>query len=58
MIEYIKMIILALVCGVTMPLPASSAAHYSILSYVMNFMSDERELGFYYGVLTISFLTL
>lgn len=55
MIEYIKMIILALVCGVTMPLPTSSAAHYSILSYVMNFMSDERELGFYYGVFGITF---
>lgn len=55
MIEYIKMIVLALVCGVTMPLPTSSAAHYSLLSYAMNFMSDEKELGFYFGVFGITF---
>ncbi len=55
MIEYIKMIVLALVCGITMPLPTSSAAHYSLLSYVMNFMSDETELGFYYSVFGITF---
>ncbi len=55
MIEYIKMIILALVCGVTMPLPTSSAAHYSLLSYVMNFRSNENALSFYFGVFGITF---
>ncbi len=55
MIEYIKMAIIALVCGITMPLPASSAAHYSVLSHAMNFVSDERELSFYYGVFGIVF---
>lgn len=55
MIEYIKLIVLALVCGITMPLPASSAAHYSLLSYALNFASGERELSFYYGVFGIVF---
>lgn len=55
MIEYIKMIIIALVCGVTMPLPTSAAAHYSLLSYVMNFKSKEEALGFYFGVFGITF---
>lgn len=55
MIEYIKMIIIALVCGVTMPLPTSAAAHYSLLSYVMNFKSKEEALGFYFGVFVITF---
>lgn len=55
MIEYIKMIVIALVSGITMPLPTSSAAHYSILSYAMNFMGDARELGFYYSVFGIAF---
>lgn len=55
MLEYIKLIILALVCGVTMPLPVSSASHFSILNYSMNFVSDERYISFYYGVFGIVF---
>lgn len=55
MIEYIKMIILAVVCGVTMPLPVSSAAHYSVLSHAMNLTVDEKELGLYFGVFGIVF---
>lgn len=55
MIEYIKMIILAVVCGLTMPLPTSSAAHYSVLSHAMNLTGDEKELGLYFGVFGIVF---
>ncbi len=55
MIEYLKLVILALVCGITMPLPASSAAHFSVLSYALNFAADETNLGFYYSVFGIVF---
>ncbi len=55
MIEYLKLVILALVCGVTMPLPTSSAAHFSVLSYAVNFADDETNLGFYYSVFGIVF---
>lgn len=55
MIEYIKLIVLSLVCGITMPLPVSSAAHYSIMSHAMSLTADEKELGFYFGVFSIAF---
>lgn len=55
MIEYIKLIICAIVCGITMPLPVSSGAHYSILSHAMSLTGDEKELGFYFGVFGIVF---
>ncbi len=55
MIEYIKMLLIALVCGATFPLPTSSAAHFSFLNSVMNFSSDVKLLGFYYSVMALTF---
>ncbi|MBQ8502802.1 MAG: hypothetical protein IJ491_00805 [Clostridia bacterium] len=50
MLEYIKILILAIFTGVSAPLPTSSAAHYSFMNCVLNFSSDEALLGFYYSV--------
>lgn len=55
MIEYIKILILAIFTGVTAPLPTSSAAHYSFLNCVLNFSSDEKLFGFYYSCFMIAF---
>ncbi len=55
MIDYIKMVILALTVGATAALPASSAAHYSVVNSIVNFAEDEKTLGFYYSVISIAF---
>ncbi len=55
MIEYIKILILAIFTGVTAPLPTSSAAHYSFLNCVLNFSSDEKLFGFYYSCFMVAF---
>ncbi len=55
MIEYIKILILAIFTGVTAPLPTSSAAHYSFLNCVLNFSSDEKLFGFYYSCFMLAF---
>lgn len=55
MLEYIKMIILSVVCGITAPLPVSSAAHYSVLANAMSLTTDEAELGFYFSLFGITF---
>ncbi len=55
MIEYIKIIILSLICGVTLPLPVSSAAHFSFVNGVLDFSYDKSVLGFYYSVISVAF---
>lgn len=55
MIEYIKILILAIFTGVTAPLPTSSAAHYSFLNCVLNFSADEKLFGFYYACFMVAF---
>lgn len=55
MIEYIKMIIIALVSGFMAPLPTSSSAHFSILSKAVSLTADESKLGFYYALFGITF---
>lgn len=55
MIDYIKMIILALISGATAALPTSSAAHYSVVNSIVNFSEDGKTLGFYYSVISIAF---
>ncbi len=55
MIGYIKMLIMALVCGVMAPLPVSSAAHCSFINSVTKFTADEGALGFYYAVFCLAF---
>lgn len=55
MIDYIKMIILALFSGATVALPVSSSAHYSFLNSVISFSDDEKILGFYFSVFSVVF---
>ncbi len=55
MIEYIKLIILSLICGVTLPLPVSSAAHFSFINGVLDFSDDKSVLGFYFSVMSFVF---
>lgn len=55
MIEYIKMIILALVSGFMAPLPASSSAHYSLINQAISFADDENKFGFYFALFGVTF---
>lgn len=55
MIEYIKMIIIALVCGFMAPLPTSSSAHFSLINKAVTFASDENKLGFYFALFGVTF---
>ncbi len=55
MIEYIKMIIIAVVCGFMAPLPSSASAHFSVLSGAMALSQDEKKLGFYFAIFCIAF---
>lgn len=55
MIEYIKMIILAVVCGFMAPLPSSASAHFSLLSSAMSLSTDEKKLGFYFAIFSLAF---
>jgi undecaprenyl pyrophosphate phosphatase UppP len=54
-IEYIKIIIIALVCGFMAPLPSSSSAHFSIISNAVNLTTDESKLGFYFALFGVTF---
>ena len=55
MIEYIKIIIIAIVSGFMAPLPTSSSAHFSILSNAVNLTADESKLGFYFALFSVTF---
>ena len=55
MIEYIKIIIIAIVTGFMAPLPTSSSAHFSILSNAVNLTADESKLGFYFALFSVTF---
>ena len=55
MIEYIKLIILSLICGVTLPLPVSSAAHFSLINGVIDFSDSKEVLGFYFSAMSLAF---
>lgn len=54
MIEYIKMIIIAVVSGFMAPLPASASAHFSILSKAVSLTDDEKKLGFYFALFGVT----
>lgn len=54
MIEYIKMIIVALVTGFMAPLPVSSAAHFSIITKALILTNDESKLGFYFALFGVT----
>lgn len=55
MIEYIKMIIIALVCGFMAPLPVASSAHFSVINEAVSFAGDEKKLGFYFALFSVTF---
>lgn len=48
MLEYIKIIIVAIVTGLTAPLPASSAAHFSFFANVVGLSTESERLALYY----------
>ena len=54
MIEYIKMIIIALVSGFAAPWPVSSSAQFSILSKAVFLTDDENKLGFYFALFGVT----
>lgn len=54
MIEYIKMIIIAVVSGFMAPLPVSSSAHFSFLSKAVSMTEDESKLGFYFALFGVT----
>lgn len=54
MIEYIKMIIIAVVSGFVAPLPVSSSAHFSFLSKAVSLTEDESKLGFYFALFGVT----
>lgn len=55
MIEYIKILIIAIFTGVFAALPASSSAHVSFLNSVIDFTDNEKLLPFYYSVFMLVF---
>ena len=54
MIEYIKIIIIAVVSGFMAPLPVSSSAQFSILSQAVFLTDDESKLGFYFALFSVT----
>lgn len=48
MIEYLKMVIVAIVSGLTAPLPTSSAAHYNFFANVVGLTAEGNRMSFYY----------
>lgn len=55
MIEYIKILLISLVCGVALPLPVSSGAHLSFINGILDFSDDKNVLGLYYSVMSVAF---
>ncbi len=55
MIEYIKILIISLVCGAAFPLPVSSGAHLSFINGIVDFSTDKNVLGLYYSVMSVAF---
>lgn len=55
MIEYIKMIIVAIISGVTLPLPVSSAAHFSFFSNIVGLSGDNQRFSLYYNFFMLVF---
>ncbi len=55
MLEYIKNIIVAIVTGLTAPLPVSSSAHFNFLCSVLKISGDEKVLAFYNSAFMLAF---
>ena len=55
MIEYIKMAIVAIITGLTAPLPVSSLAHYNFFSNVAGLTAESDRLSLYYNSFMLVF---
>lgn len=55
MLEYLKMALTAIITGVTLPLPVSSAAHFSFFSNVVGLSGDGQRFSFYYNFFMLVF---
>lgn len=55
MVEYIKAFILAVVTGLTAPLPTSSSGHFFSANAFLNFSDDSDVLSLYYSAFMIAF---
>ncbi len=55
MIEYLKMVIVAIITGVTLPLPVSSAAHFNFFSNIVGLSGDGQRFSFYYSFFMLVF---
>lgn len=55
MLEFIKIIVIAIFSGVLMPLPVSSSAHFALLNDILGFSSNENVLAFYTAVFSLCF---
>lgn len=55
MIEYLKMVIVAIVTGFVAPLPVSSAAHYNFFANVIGLTAESERLTFYYNIFMLCF---
>ena len=55
MIEYIKMIIVAIITGLTAPLPVSSLAHFNFFSSITGLSAESDRLSLYYNIFMLVF---
>lgn len=55
MLEYLKMILVAIVSGFTAPLPVSSAAHFNFFSNVLGLSGDSARYSLYYNAFVLVF---
>ena len=55
MIEYLKMALVAIISGITFPLPVSSAAHFNFFSNVAGLSGDNQRFSFYYNFFMLAF---
>ena len=55
MLEYIKILIISLFSSLFAPLAASSSAHFTFLNYILDFSKDEKQIGFYFSIISLIF---
>ncbi len=55
MIEYIKMAIVAVITGLTAPLPSSSAAHFNFFANITGLSAEGEILSLYYNIFMFVF---
>lgn len=55
MLEYLKMALTAIITGITLPLPVSSAAHFNFFSNIVGLSGDSQRFTFYYNFFLLAF---